>query len=92
MGRPGRFQIKAAIQSAHAQRRVSGRVEWPVVAVLYQLLMTFTPALGARIGHAIASFLTAPRTMAVDPIPAERPREPPRPHEVAGTPIPWWNS
>jgi len=55
MGSPGRFQIEAAIQSAHAQRRVTGRVEWPVVAALYQLLMTFTPALGARIGHAIAT-------------------------------------
>lgn len=55
MGRPGRFQIEAAIQSAHAQRRVTGRVEWPIVAALYQLLMSFTPALGARIGHAIAT-------------------------------------
>lgn len=55
MNRPGRFQIEAAIQSAHAQRRVTGRVEWPVVAAFYELLMTFTPALGARIGHAIAS-------------------------------------
>lgn len=54
-GKLGRFQIEAAIQSAHAQRRVSGRVEWPVIAALYQLLMTFTPALGARIGHAIAT-------------------------------------
>jgi RNA polymerase sigma-70 factor (ECF subfamily) len=55
IGKPGRFQIEAAIQSAHAQRRVTGRVEWPVVAALYQLLMTFTPALGAHIGHAIAT-------------------------------------
>lgn len=55
IGRPGRFQIEAAIQSAHAQRRVTGRFEWPVIAALYQALMTFTPALGARIGHAIAN-------------------------------------
>lgn len=55
MKRPGRFQIEAAIQSAHAQRRTSGRVEWPVIAGLYQLLVGFTPALGARIGHAIAT-------------------------------------
>ncbi len=54
-GRPGRFQIEAAIQSAHAQRRVTGRVEWAVVAALYEMLMAFTPAMGARIGHAIAS-------------------------------------
>lgn len=55
MGRPGRFQIEAAIQSVHAQRRVTGAVEWAVIAVLYELLMTFTSALGCRIGHAIAS-------------------------------------
>jgi RNA polymerase sigma-70 factor (ECF subfamily) len=55
MNKPGRFQVEAAIQSAHAQRRVTGRVEWPIVAALYQWLMTFTPALGARIGHAIAT-------------------------------------
>ena len=55
VGRPGRFQIEAAIQSAHAQCVVTGRVEWPVVAALYELLATFTPAIGARIGHAIAS-------------------------------------
>ncbi len=54
-GRPGRFQIEAAIQSAHAQRRVTGRVEWAVVAALYEMLIAFTPAMGARIGHAIAS-------------------------------------
>ena len=54
MGRPGRFQIEAAIQSAHAQRRVTGVVAWEVVATLYELLMTFTEALGARLGHAIA--------------------------------------
>jgi RNA polymerase sigma-70 factor (ECF subfamily) len=54
MGRPGRFQIEAAIQSAHAQRRVTGVVAWEVVATLYELLMSFTEALGARLGHAIA--------------------------------------
>ncbi len=54
MGRPGRFQIEAAIQSVHAQRRVTGRVEWLVIAQLYESLLTFTGALGARIGHAIA--------------------------------------
>lgn len=55
VGKSGRIQIEAAIQSAHAQRRVTGRVEWRFVAALYEMLRTFTPALGARIGHAIAS-------------------------------------
>ena len=29
--------------------------EWAVVAALYEMLVAFTPAMGARIGHAIAS-------------------------------------
>jgi len=54
LGKPGRFQIEAAIQSAHAQRRVTAGTEWRVITALYELLMTLSPALGARIGHAIA--------------------------------------
>lgn len=55
LGKPGRFQIEAAIQSAHAQRRVTVGTEWRVITALYELLMALSPALGARIGHAIAT-------------------------------------
>ena len=54
MGQPGRFQIEAAIQSVHAQRRVTGRIDWPAIAALYGLLLRYTDAVGARIGHAVS--------------------------------------
>jgi len=52
--RLGRFQVEAAIQSVHAQRALSGRIEWEAIALLYDSLVRLTPALGARIGRAIA--------------------------------------
>jgi RNA polymerase sigma-70 factor (ECF subfamily) len=51
---PGRFQLEAAIQSVHAQRARTGDIHWPAITALYQALLQHTPALGARIGHAIA--------------------------------------
>lgn len=52
--RPGRFQIEAAIQSAHAQRGETGQVNWPMIECLYAVLLGHTSAIGARIGHALA--------------------------------------
>jgi predicted RNA polymerase sigma factor len=51
---PGRFQLEAAIQSAHAQRAVTGHVDWDAIAQLYEWLLRVAPAIGARIGHAAA--------------------------------------
>ncbi|MCX6858279.1 MAG: RNA polymerase subunit sigma-70 [Verrucomicrobia bacterium] len=53
-GCPGRFQMEAAIQSAHAQRHFTQRMDWPLIATLYAALLTYTLAIGARIAHAIA--------------------------------------
>ena len=54
-GRFGRFQLEAAIQSAHAERAHSGRTDWRAIAAFYQALVQLAPALGARIGHAAAA-------------------------------------
>jgi RNA polymerase sigma-70 factor (ECF subfamily) len=54
MGRIGRFQLEAAIQSAHAARAESGRVEWTGIAMLYGALLRLAPTLGARVAHAAA--------------------------------------
>ncbi len=54
-GQPGRFQIEAAIQSAHAHRLLTRQVNWTVIASLYALLLNHTSAVGARIAHAIAT-------------------------------------
>jgi RNA polymerase sigma-70 factor (ECF subfamily) len=50
----GRFQLEAAIQSVHADRRRTGRTDWEAVALFYEHLVRLAPALGARIAHAVA--------------------------------------
>lgn len=52
--RPGRFQLEAAIQSVHARRRISGRIDWSAIDTLYQGLLQSWPTLGARIAYAAA--------------------------------------
>jgi len=50
----GRFQLEAAIQSAHAQRAESGRTDWEAIALLYEGLLGLASTIGARVGHAAA--------------------------------------
>jgi RNA polymerase sigma-70 factor (ECF subfamily) len=50
----GRFQLEAAIQSAHAMRAVKGRADWPGIALLYEGLVRLAPGLGALVGRAAA--------------------------------------
>ena len=52
--RLGRFQLEAAIQSAHAQRFAGGRTPWPAIAALYAALMQIAPSVGARVAQAAA--------------------------------------
>jgi RNA polymerase sigma-70 factor (ECF subfamily) len=54
MGRPGRFQIEAAIQSVYADRCRSGHIDWTAIADFYERLVQLTPSLGARVGRAAA--------------------------------------
>ncbi|BCS32328.1 DNA-directed RNA polymerase sigma-70 factor [Luteitalea sp. TBR-22] len=51
---PGPYQIEAAIQSAHASRRVTGQVPWMAIAQLHDALATLTPALGVLVSRAAA--------------------------------------
>jgi predicted RNA polymerase sigma factor len=53
-GKPGRFQLEAAIQSVHAQRTVSGRTDWDAIALLYEGLVQLAPTIGAHVGSAAA--------------------------------------
>jgi len=53
-GRLGRFQLMAAIQSVHAQRLWTGRIEWEAIAQLYEGLIRLHPTLGALVGRAAA--------------------------------------
>jgi predicted RNA polymerase sigma factor len=53
-GRSGRFQLEAAIQSVHAERARSGRIEWQAIVRFYEQLTRISPTLGTRTGYAAA--------------------------------------
>jgi len=42
MGVIGRYQLEAAVQSAHAARRISGRTDWAAIARMYDALLAIT--------------------------------------------------
>jgi RNA polymerase sigma-70 factor (ECF subfamily) len=50
--RMGRFQLEAAIQSAHAERVRSGSVDWAAIVHLYDGLIAIAPSIGAMLGRA----------------------------------------
>ena len=50
----GPFQLEAAIQSAHCNRRYSGKVDWSAIVNLYDVLVRIGPTLSIRIGQAAA--------------------------------------
>lgn len=54
MKRLGRFQLEAAIQSIHANRAVTGAIDWKEIALLYEGLVRIAPGIGAEIGGAVA--------------------------------------
>jgi RNA polymerase sigma-70 factor (ECF subfamily) len=50
----GRFQLEAAIQSAHNQRARSGRTPWPDILNLYEQCLALRKSLGAIVAYAAA--------------------------------------
>ncbi len=54
MGLIGRYQLEAAIQSAHVSRRSDGLPNWPAVVKLYDALLELTGSPVAAINRAIA--------------------------------------
>ena len=53
-GPTGRYQIEAAIQSAHVARRVTGRPNWDAVVALYDVLLGLTRSPVALLNRAAA--------------------------------------
>lgn len=51
---PGRFQLEAAIQSAHCHRRHGGATPWRDILALYEGLLALAPSTGAQLAHAVA--------------------------------------
>jgi RNA polymerase sigma-70 factor (ECF subfamily) len=54
LGRIGRYQLEAAIQSAHAQAGLTGATDWDGISLLYEGLVRLAPTIGARLGRAAA--------------------------------------
>jgi len=54
LGRIGRFQLEAAVQSAHVVRRRTGRADWPAIAQLYDALAALTGSPVVAINRAVA--------------------------------------
>lgn len=54
MNAMGRFQLEAAVQSAHAVRRLSGRTDWAAILKLYDALWRRTGSPVIAINRAIA--------------------------------------
>jgi RNA polymerase sigma-70 factor, ECF subfamily len=52
--RLGRFQLEAAIQSAHVARHATGTVDWAALVQLYDALTLVTGSIVARVNGAVA--------------------------------------
>lgn len=50
----GRFQLEAAVQSAHAVRCRTGTADWPAIVTLYDALWTMTGSAVIAINRAVA--------------------------------------
>ena len=69
-GPTGRYQIEAAIQSAHVARRVTGRANWDSVVALYDVLLGLTHSPVALLNRAAALAETAGAEAALDSLDA----------------------
>jgi RNA polymerase sigma-70 factor (ECF subfamily) len=54
IGAVGRYQLEAAVQSAHAARRATGATDWAAIAQLYDALLAITGSPVVAINRAIA--------------------------------------
>jgi RNA polymerase sigma-70 factor (ECF subfamily) len=54
LGRPGRYQLEAAIQSAHVERCRTGRANWDAVVRLYDALLAMTGSPVVALNRALA--------------------------------------
>ena len=73
--RIGRYQLEAAIQSIHANRLISGYIDWPEIVVLYEGLVKIAPGIGSLVGRAVALAQAGKLAVgfaALEEIPAER--------------------
>src|SRR5262249_46619416 len=71
-GPSGRYQIEAAIQSAHVARRMTGVSNWAAVIALYDHLLALTESPVVALNRAVArAELNGPRAALADLAPLE---------------------
>lgn len=51
---PGPYQIQAAISALHAQAPAAAATDWPQIAALYGVLITYHPSPVVKLNHAVA--------------------------------------
>jgi len=53
-GRPGPYQVQAAIAACHATAATADQTDWAQIAALYEQLLRFLPTPVAELNHAVA--------------------------------------
>lgn len=85
-GPSGRYQIEAAIQSAHVARRMHGAPSWPAIVSLYDHLLTLTrsPVVALNRAAALAEVEGPEAALAaIEPLAADRRMEDYQPYWAA---------
>lgn len=59
LGRPGPYQLQAAIAALHAQAVSADQTDWPGIAALYAQLLALTPSPVVALNHAVAVAMAA---------------------------------
>jgi len=54
LGRPGPYQLQAAIAALHAQAEAADQTDWPRIAALYAELVAVAPSPVVALNHAVA--------------------------------------
>jgi len=57
-GRPGSYQIQAAIAAVHDEAATTGETDWPQIALLYRELMAYAPSPVVELNQAVAVAMT----------------------------------
>jgi RNA polymerase sigma-70 factor (ECF subfamily) len=55
LGRPGPFQIEAAISAVHCRAKTADATEWAEISALYEVLERFRPTPAVRVNRAFAA-------------------------------------
>ncbi len=66
---PGRFQLEAAIQAVHGDRRRTDVTDWAALRTLYGALLVVSPTLGARVASAVVTGRLAGPLAGLDALP-----------------------